>query len=127
MKTLFAFLSALTLTLATNKRDNTSNITSEQPQFFRHLGSRRVSIDYGPYNVPARSHMDGMKAFTETPAQMPCTECLITFIQADLHYPNGTQSNADTGLWLHHTVLANAGAQDLVCAGYPQRMFASGN
>ena len=127
MKTLLALLPALALGLATEKRDTTSNITSEQAQFFQHLGSKRVSIDYGPYTVPPRSQMDGMKSFTTPSVQMPCTDCLITFMQADLHYPNGTKANTNTGLWLHHTVLANTAAQDLVCAGSPQRMFASGN
>ena len=71
--------------------------------------------------------MDGMKDFTEAPAQKPCTDCLITWMQADLHYVNGTSANANTGLWLHHTVLANTGQKDLICPEGPQRFFASGN
>jgi hypothetical protein len=60
-------------------------------------------------------------------AAAPCTDCLITFMQADLEYPDGSYANADTGMWLHHAVLVNLNEPDAVCASEPNRIFASGN
>ena len=71
--------------------------------------------------------MNGMKNFDEDSAQKPCTDCLITWMEADLHYANGTPANADTNLWLHHTVLVNTAGQDTACHAPYERFFASGN
>jgi hypothetical protein len=35
----------------------------------------------------------------------PCEECAITRLEAGLEYPNGTNANIDTGMWLHHVCL----------------------
>lgn len=121
-------LPAIALGLSINNVRAASNITSVTPQFFLNEGSKRVQVPYGPYTAPPSSQMGGMKTFTELVTQMPCTDCLITWMQADLHYVNGTSANADTGLWLHHTVLANTAQEDLFCGqALPQRIFASGN
>jgi hypothetical protein len=54
-------------------------------------------------------------------------------MHAGLEYPDGGNANADSGLWLHHTVLTNANKKDLRgCAkgkngGWGERWFASGN
>lgn len=62
---------------------------------------------------------------------MPCSNCTITFIQAGLEYPDGSYANANTSLWLHHTVLIKLGTPDTVCGFHyyaqGQRWFASGN
>lgn len=44
-------------------------------------------------------------------------------------YPNGTYANANTGMWLHHTVLETLGKSDAVCGNTTrgERFFASGN
>jgi hypothetical protein len=71
-----------------------------------------------------------MATFLDLDATKPCDECLITWMQASLEYPNGTIANSDTGMWLHHSVALNRGRNDTVCGGTalsPQRFFASGN
>lgn len=64
-------------------------------------------------------------------AQMPCKDCTITFLQAGLQYPDGSYANANTSMWLHHTLFINVGKTDTVCGpnyyGKGQRWFASGN
>lgn len=34
--------------------------------------------------------------------EKPCEECFITRMQAGLEYPNTTNANIDSGMWLHH-------------------------
>jgi hypothetical protein len=72
---------------------------------------------------------NGMKNFGEESLQLPCTDCLITWMQAGLEYPDGTAANADTGMWLHHIVLSNSKRESVVCPSmdYGDRFFASGN
>ena len=106
-----------------------SNMTMETAQFFPNHNSKRVKIRYGPFTAPPMSVDDGMKDWVVHEAQKPCTDCLITWIRAGLEYPNGTDANADTGLWLHHTVFSNTKRTAVVCprtkAG--DEFFASGN
>jgi hypothetical protein len=68
----------------------------------------------------------GMAEF-ESALFMPCSDCGITHIRADLEYPNGSYANADTGMWLHHTVFYNMNRTDTTCSKWPERIFASGN
>ena len=96
-------------------------------QYFTSEGSKRVAIQYGPYTTPPRTMMSGMKDFEEDSVEMPCMDCLITWMKADLHYVNGTEANANTGLWLHHTLLANVADRSPACGGSAVRFFASGN
>lgn len=74
---------------------------------------------------------NGMDDFVIEAAETPCQDCFITFIQAGLEYPNGSYANANTSLWLHHTVLFNMNQTDTVCSNETdpqwQRWFASGN
>jgi hypothetical protein len=64
--------------------------------------------------------------------KLPCRDCYITAIQADLQWKNGTSAHiAPGGAWMHHIVLSNRGTatkpkKDPIC-NMPQRMFASGN
>ena len=104
-----------------------SKKTTVPAQFFPKEGSKRVQVPYGPFTVPPRSEMNGMKAFQEKSVTMPCTDCLITWMQADLHYVNGTEANTNTGLWLHHTVLANTAQKGLICPENVESFYASGN
>ena len=126
---LFSFLAGFAVSHDSHGgNDCTSPTCSSLPaHFFPDEGSKRVAIQYGPYTTPARSTMNGMKDFEAQPVQMPCTDCLITWMQADLHYENGTEANANTGLWLHHTLLVNAAEQSLTCPDQNERFFASGN
>jgi hypothetical protein len=114
---------------STTLSNSTSNTTTLAPQFFTSEGSKRVMITYGPYLAPSSNDNNGMADFLEKAAKMPCTDCLITFMQAGLTYPNGTYANADTGLWLHHVVLSNLGRPSAVCptSDSGDRFFASGN
>jgi len=70
-----------------------------------------------------------MKSFGERTVQMPCTDCLVTWIQAGLESLDGTVANADTEMWLHHTVFSNTQRTSVVCPTMTSgdRFFASGN
>jgi len=105
------------------------NVTTLTPQFFPEHHSVRVKISHGPYTVPPMMVDNGMKNFNEKSLHLPCTDCLITWMQAGLEYPDGTTANADTGMWLHHTVLSNSMRESVVCPSmkYGDRFFASGN
>lgn len=112
----------------------TGNMTDMEPQFFKDMGSKRVKIAYGPYMAPSASEQNGMKTFLDRNAMKPCSDCLITYMQASLQYPNGSNANADTGMWLHHGVLLDTAQEDAVCPKgieglpvAPNRFFASGN
>ncbi|TKA83842.1 hypothetical protein B0A55_00111 [Friedmanniomyces simplex] len=101
----------------------TTNLTAQQ---FPELGSRRVETAYGSHVVQPRSQQDGMSKF-QSAIPPPCTECLVTFMQAQLEYANGTTADATTGMWMHHVVFLNRGRKDSVCDMPAQRFFASGN
>lgn len=72
---------------------------------------------------------NGMKEFKEKSATLPCKDCIITWMQAGLEYPDGTVADAGNGMWLHHTVFSNLARQSQVCPTkkYGDRFFASGN
>ncbi|KUJ16009.1 uncharacterized protein LY89DRAFT_750161 [Mollisia scopiformis] len=108
---------------------STSNFTNLTAQFFPAQGSKRVKVTYGPFNVPNMNIENGMKDFTILPSTVGCSDCLITYIEAGLEFPNGTYANANTSLWLHHTVLYNFNNLDTVCGATEpgERFFASGN
>lgn len=77
------------------------------------------------------SDANGMVDYLMIDAPMPCKNCTITFLQANLQYPDGSYANANTSLWLHHTVFVQLGKEDTVCGshywGRGQRWWASGN
>lgn len=110
--------------------------STEPAQFFSAHHSQRRKLSYGPFPVPDMSINSGMIDY-ETLVASPCPggDCLITWMRAGLEYPNGTEANANTGLWLHHVVMYNLARQSAVCAhvprqgkgGFPEAMFASGN
>jgi hypothetical protein len=105
-----------------------SNVTDLTPSYFTGDGSKRVKITYGPYTAPSSSLNNGMADFEGKDITMPCKDCLITYMVAGLEYPNGSYANADTGMWLHHTVLMDTAKNDTVCSlGIANRFFASGN
>lgn len=104
-----------------------SNTTSLKAQFFSEYNSSRVQISYGPFTAPSSTQNNGMKDFQIGNITKPCSNCLITFMEAGLQYPNGTYANSNTGMWLHHTVLYNLNRSDAVCTKSPDRFFASGN
>jgi len=72
---------------------------------------------------------NGMKTFVGRNAAMPCSDCIITWMQAGLEYPNGSYANANTSLLLHHTFMVNTAQPDAVCgfSTSAERFFASGN
>jgi hypothetical protein len=100
-----------------------------EPKSFKDLGATRVKISYGPYLVPAVSDetTHGMKTFSAIMAQKPCGECLITGFLANLIFADGTVANANTGMWLHHTVFFNVNRTDTSCPRSPDRFIAAGN
>jgi hypothetical protein len=104
---------------------NITNLTATQ---FTQYGAQRAQIKYGPYVVPSSNDNMGMKTFEERTATMPCTDCLLTKMIANLTYPNGTYANSHNGMWLHHTLMYDLGRPDPVCSESPaNRFFASGN
>ncbi|KAF8853912.1 hypothetical protein BDZ45DRAFT_729180 [Acephala macrosclerotiorum] len=109
-----------------------SNITNLTAQFFTSQGSKRAQITYGPFNAPNMNINNGMQSFYQAPVEIACKDCLITYIEAGLTYPNGTYANANTSLWLHHVVLYNLNNTDATCPTKTndvpgERFFASGN
>jgi hypothetical protein len=64
---------------------------------------------------------------------MPCQNCYVTGTDIDLVYENGQSANLDTGVMLHHLVLAQAGRPDPTCGSsnplgqLGHRFFAAGN
>jgi hypothetical protein len=64
---------------------------------------------------------------------MPCQNCYVTGVDIDLVYDNGQSANLDTGVMLHHLVLAQAGRPDPTCGSsnplgqLGHRFFAAGN
>lgn len=103
---------------------NMINYTATQ---FVQNGAKGVQIKYGPFITPSNSHNSGMVVYSDKTILQPCTDCLITFMQAGLEYPNGTYANTDTGIMLHHIVMFENSSQDLICSRIPSRFFASGN
>jgi hypothetical protein len=106
-----------------------SNITSLTPEYFPAYGSKRVQITYGPFTAPSSTKDNGMQSFQARNVTKPCSDCLITWLQAGLVYPNGTYANSNTGMWLHHVVLTNTGKPSATCGTEygGDRFFASGN
>ena len=75
-----------------------------------------------------------MLTFSSGPEEFaaPCHDCLITWMHATLEHADGTTANADTGLWLHHTLLVNLDAENTRgcggdAGGRGERFFAAGN
>ena len=107
-----------------------------EASYFPSLSPYRVKASYGPFIVPDAATDDGMIDYNGLMTN-PCAagDCLITWMQAGLEYQDGRTANADTGLWLHHTVLYNTMRVSPVCERYRrknhspmiQAMFASGN
>jgi hypothetical protein len=87
-------------------------------------GVKRVKIRSGPYNAPNMGKVSfptmehGMLwNYPDRKVEKPCVECTILKQWAGLEFPNGTDANIDSGLWLHHMVHFTAGPSrwDPVC------------
>lgn len=126
----FSALLAVFPSFTTCSASNTpANSTKEPAQFFPQYNSERVKIRYGPFTIDSMDVDNGMADFFQTNAAMPCTDCVITWIQAGLEYENGSVANANTNFLLHHTVFVNMNRTSAVCPfpDYPDSFFASGN
>lgn len=101
----------------------------EAAQFFPQYNSQRVKIRYGPFTTASRDVDNGMANFVQMNVTKPCTDCTITFMQAGLEYEGGGIADANTHLWLHHTVIFNLDKLNPVCPfrGHVEKIFASGN
>lgn len=88
-------------------------------------GAKRIKMRYGPYMVPG---MNGTSITGETgmlwnypdiSVQKPGTEYTIVNQYAGLEYPDGSNANIDTGMWLHHMVhfVSGPGRWDPTCYG----------
>ncbi|KAL1955726.1 hypothetical protein VTO42DRAFT_8124 [Malbranchea cinnamomea] len=90
-------------------------------------GATLTKIRYGPYEVAA---MDMISNRLDLNIELPCKDCFITALQADLEYEDGSRANINTGAWLHHMVLSKSGIgnSDPVCRlPLIERIYASGN
>lgn len=58
---------------------------------------------------------------------MPCYNCLITGLDTDLTWADGSTANANKGIWLHHTGLMNLNRTDAACPKWPERIGVNGN
>ncbi len=60
---------------------------------------------------------------------LPCTSCIVTFLQAGLAYPDGSSATVDTGMMFHHVVFQNLARKDAMCPDRMggERFFASGD
>ncbi|MCK2217107.1 hypothetical protein MF672_025420 [Actinomadura sp. ATCC 31491] len=92
--------------------------------------SQTVTVRYGPWTIPAGT-MEAPGEITNSlsAAAKPCGSCDIVGERPDLVYADGTSANMDTGPMLHHFVIGNLAARDLVCPAQPMgdRLWASGN
>lgn len=135
---LFFFLLAA-LATATNFFDHMLDSFDKKPRsinpnminytatHFTQYGAQGVQIKYGPFTTYPMSNNSGMVDYTQEAILQPCSDCLVTFMQAGLEYPNGTYANTNTGIMLHHIVMYESGRRDTTCPRLPSRMFASGN
>jgi hypothetical protein len=115
-------------TVSTTAASDHPNITHLTAQFFKRYKSERVVIKYGPFSTLPSITNNGMDTYEVLNAPQPCTDCIITYIAADLEYTDGTHANTDMGMWLHHTLLYSMKEKDAVCPqDYPARIFATGN
>jgi hypothetical protein len=60
--------------------------------------------------------------------EKPCSECMISALNADLEYANGTQTGSSA--WLHHSVIITSGPKirDPICnESSTETIFSSGN
>jgi hypothetical protein len=71
-------------------------------------GSKSVKVRYGPYKLPSMKTTNifgesgSLWNYADSNVQKPCDKCTIIGFNAGLEYPDGTNANIDTGLWLHH-------------------------
>jgi hypothetical protein len=65
-------------------------------------GSKTVKLRYGPYKVPNASKGGMVWNNPDMSVEKPCQDCMIIGMNAGLEYPNGTNANIDSGMWLHH-------------------------
>jgi len=111
-------------------------VSEMTPKFYE--GSKRTKIRYGPFKLASVDHKGVMYAvegetgvLTSAKGAMkkPCTECMVTFMQAGLEYPDGSDANIGNGAWLHHMVMiaTGAGKKDKTCPIPGERWFSSGN
>jgi len=82
--------------------------------------AKRTKVRYGPYRIPgiternvqslAIHNTTGMLDTLEVNVQKPTLgDFVLMSLHAGLEYVDGSNANTDTGSWLHHTVLLNAG------------------
>jgi hypothetical protein len=68
-----------------------------------------VKIRYGPYKILPMTRSNGLGEFgslwnyPEEDVEKPCMAgCVIIGMNGGLEYPDGSNANVDTGMWLHH-------------------------
>lgn len=104
---------------------NNTQIIPLTAEFFPQYGSKRVQLNYGPFVIPPGES----ELFLDT-VGVPCTNCVITYMQSGLEYVNGTKAYPDGSAWMRFSVNYNKNLPDSLCVLDPrptnQRFFASG-
>lgn len=100
-----------------------------EPSYPAKYHSKRVKVSYPAVEVPSMMENDGMAVFDDLSTFLPCKDCLILEMSSDIEYEDHSPADADTGMWLHHTVFVNRGRKDTFCGqrSWGQRFYASGN
>ncbi|KAE9980173.1 hypothetical protein BLS_009066 [Venturia inaequalis] len=111
---------------------------------------QKIKMRYGPYSVPnmmkksVTNEGGALWNCGDAEIEKPCEECTLLGLVAGLEYPNGTNANIDTGMWMHHMVAftVGPGRWDPTCIDQPtslphfavgtspsqsERSFSSGN
>jgi hypothetical protein len=79
--------------LRTNAPERQDQVSNPSPLEVKH-----VKIRSGPYSVPSMNMLENLPDFD---VAKPCTEfCTILKQWAGLEYPDGTDANVDSGMWL---------------------------
>ncbi|KAF1984073.1 hypothetical protein K402DRAFT_396007 [Aulographum hederae CBS 113979] len=74
--------------------------------------------------MPGMENEGGLKDVSASNVTKPCSDCTLKWAKASVTYPDGTEANIDTGVWLHHMTLSivGPGRVDLACPQGTERI-----
>ena len=91
-------------------------------------------VRYGPFTVSGGSATEPGMIVNQLKlgVQRACVDCYFTSFAPDLIYADGTRATLQTGMMLHHFVLASQFSPNATCGStwlglFGERFFASGN
>ncbi len=111
--------------------DPTAGLGSFTPQ------GTQVTESYGPISIPAATSSAMGQDWNNpmTNLAVPCHNCYLTSLQANMTYTNGQDATLGSGAWFHHVVFLDNGHTDATCPSAiwnflgvnGERFFASGD